>query len=129
MPADMAAPGLPKTVEPTQLTWGLRPVQPGPHLACGQADGCVSSCLLSFMLPTWGWARDSPEAAVGTTEDPTPNPQGHCPLPVASWLLSLPHSLPSFPQAGLLAFRACPWAGGHPATEGEPGIMKGLWMH
>lgn len=117
MPADMAAPGLPKTEEPTQLTWGLRPVQ----------SGCVSSCLLSSMLPTWGWARDSQEAAVGTTEDPTP--QCHCPPPVASWLLSPSHSLPSFPQPGWQVSRACPWAGGHPATEGEPGIMEGLLMH
>lgn len=73
MPANMAAHGLPKTVEPTQLTWGLRPVQPGPQLARGQADGRVSSCLLSSMLPTWGWARDSPDAAVGTTVDPRPD--------------------------------------------------------
>lgn len=88
MPAGMAAPGLPKTVEPTQLTWGWRPLQPGPHLAPGRADGCVSSCLLPSLLPARGWARDSPEAAVGTTEDPPFNATalrlwlpGYCLLP------------------------------------------------
>lgn len=101
MPAGMAAPGLPKTVEPTQLTWGWRPLQPGPHLAPGQADGCVSSCLLPSLLPARGWARDSPEAAVGTTEDPP-----SMPLPSACGFLAIVSSpLPSFlPTAGVAGF-------------------------
>lgn len=96
MPVDMAAPGLPKTVEPAQLTWGLRPVQ----------SGCVSSCLLSSMLPTWGWARDSQEAAVGTTEDPT-HPM---PLPSACGFLAIvSFPLPSFlPTARVAGFPSLP---------------------
>lgn len=85
---------------------------------------CQAACCPSCCLPGAG-----PETHQKLQWAPLRTPlQCHCPPPVASWLLSPPHSLPSFPQLGLLAFRACPWTGGLPAEEGEPGIMEGLLL-